>query len=588
MGVEANLKVNVEELNTCALGIKTACEKLDGVIAVLNQELQAANEIGLESGQSAEAFSMFVKKISQLNGKLLEAGSSFKSTITEFLDEIDDADDLMFKNKGYKPFTDEEFRACFAVVENTTVPSLDGNSLRGFISKLLDKLIKLIWNAADMDVTVGNDESILRSKVNNLKEKTVAKITTIMAGVRLADRMYRQKLESQKDVLNIYKKILSHVDNIVSSNDGIIQMSELTAISSFWDQYCLLVNDPEIVTDEDVKFFADNIKGYFNSSSDIIISICDASIGQIVTSDFDRYRATVNAARDYFNSYSIDYVQSQEQYRKYKDAFDKILSLYNKYGSKWTDYYNGDKESVEIFNKLVRKTGEVSKKSEDYVNIWFQLFCDMSESKNAFQRFKNNCDLNNESVQKALERVEALYNNEVDAYISDTLGKIAQEAKKTMIENGAEAVTKAYAKIAPNGGIEKIMTKIASEVVSKAFEEAPAVAMYDYILATQNAFDNAIADLKTAAPDSPQYDVLVLTVKESFDAAKNARIDFFTTMSKGASTDQKALYDLNIKSLRAMSLKDVVSHEGVHPSEYYGENSSIFGYIMDADISTSH
>lgn len=62
----------------------------------------------------------------------------------------------------------------------------------------------------------------------------------------------------------------------------------------------------------------------------------------------------------------------------------------------------------------------------------------------------------------------------------------------------------------------------------------------------------------------------------------------FTTMSKGASTDQKALYDLNIKSLRAMSLKDVVSHEGVHPSEYYGENSSIFGYIMDADISTSH
>lgn len=171
MGVEANLKVNVEELNTCALGIKTACEKLDGVIAVLNQELQAANEIGLESGQSAEAFSMFVKKISQLNGKLLEAGSSFKSTITEFLDEIDDADDLMFKNKGYKPFTDEEFRACFAVVENTTVPSLDGNSLRGFISKLLDKLIKLIWNAADMDVTVGNDESILRSKVNNPKRK---------------------------------------------------------------------------------------------------------------------------------------------------------------------------------------------------------------------------------------------------------------------------------------------------------------------------------------------------------------------------------------------------------------------------------
>ena len=39
----------------------------------------------------------------------------------------------------------------------------------------------------------------------------------------------------------------------------------------------------------------------------------------------------------------------------------------------------------------------------------------MSESKEAFARFKANCDLNDEEVRKALERVEALYWNEVDA-----------------------------------------------------------------------------------------------------------------------------------------------------------------------------
>ena len=588
MGVESNLRVNVEELNTCASKLNSVCEKLDDVIVSVIHELQTASKTGLESGQAAESFSTFVDEFSKLNGKLLAFGSSVKTNITDFLEAIDDADDLMFKNKGYKPFTDEEFRACFAVVENTTSPSVDGNSLRGFFSRLFDKLFKLIWRMGDMEVTVGNDESILRSKVDKLKEKTVAKITTIKANVRFEDRTYRQRFENQRDILIAYKKILKHIDNIVSSDDGMIDFGELASISSFLEQLHLFVSEPEVITDEDVKDFADNVDGYFDSSTAIVVSICEASIGQMVTSDFDRYRATVNAARDYFNTYSENYVQSQDQYRKYKDAFDKMLSLYNEYGSKWVDHYNGDKKSAEMFNKLVKKTGEVSKKSEDYVNIWFQLFCDMSESRDAFLRFKNNCDLNNESVQKALERVEALYNNEVDAYVFDTLEKIAQEVKKTTIENGAEAIANAYAKIAPGGGIEKIMTKIASRVVAKAFEEAPAVAMYDYILTTQNSFDNAIADLKAAKPDSAEYDVLVLSVKEAFDAAKKARIDFFTTMSKGASEQQKALYDLNIKSLKSMSLEDVVAHKGVHPSEYYGENASIFGYILDGDISASY
>lgn len=589
MGTETKLKVNVEELNACASDLKTVCEKLNGVIASLIWQLQTASEIGMESGQSAEAFSAFVTEVSRLNGKLLESGTSVKSTITDFLKEIDDADDLMFKNKGYKPFTDEEFRACFAVVENTTAPSFDGNSLRGFFSNLIDKLVKFIWGKlADIEVTVGDDESILRSKVDNLKEKTIAKISTIKSGVRMADRTYRTELENQLDILVAYTRALRQIDSIVSSDSGTIDPGVLAELSSFLDQQDVLVEDPATVTDEDVKDFADNVDGYFDSSTAIVVCICEASVGEWVTGDFDRYRATVNAARDYFNTYSTDYVQSQEQYQRYKAAFDKMLSLYNKYGNKWTDYYDGDKKNAEMFNKLVKKTGEVSKKADDYVDIWFQLFCDMSASREAFLRFKNNCDLDDESVRKALARVEALYNNEVEDYVFDTLEHIAQEVKKMAIEKGTEAVAKAYAKIVPGSGFEKIMTNIVTGVVSKAYEEAPAVAMYDYILTTKNVFDNAVEELKAATPGTKGYDELVKTVREAFDAAKKARIDFFTTMSKDASEQQKALYELNIKTLKSMSLEDVIPHKGVHPSEYYGENASVFGYILDGDISVSY
>ena len=141
--------------------------------------------------------------------------------------------------------------------------------------------------------------------------------------------------------------------------------------------------------------------------------------------------------------------------------------------------------------------------------------------------------------------------------------------------------------MAPSVGVEKIMSKFASKIISTAFAEAPAVAKYDYILTTQNAFDNAVAKLKEATSGSAGYDELVKTVRETFDNAKKARIDFFTIMSKDASEQQKVLYDLNIKTLNNMSLDDVVAHNGVHPSEYYGENASVFGYVIDGDVTVS-
>ena len=587
MGRESKLIVDVEEHKVCGTDIEGVCLGIDSIMTSLVQYLNLASASGLEAGQSAESFSTFVTEVARLQGKLKDFGTSIKATTTDFLGAIDDADDLLFKNKGYKPFTDEEFRACFAVVENTTAPSLNGDSCKGFLSNLLDKILKFIWKMADIEVTVGNDESILRNNVENLKEQTVEKISIIKEGVRSTDRIYRQNLKNQLDILKIFEQALRTIDSIVSSDTGTIDIGKLTNLTLFLDQYDLFVSKPVVVTDEDVKDFADNVSGYFDSSTLIIHSVCAASIGQLVTSDFDRYRATISAARDYFNSYSSDFTQSHEEYEKYKDTFDQMLKLYNKYGNKWVDYYEGDKEKAEPFNKLVKKAGEVSKKSDDYVDIWFQLFCDMSESKEAFARFKSNCDLENAGVQKALERVEALYNNEVDAYVFDTLEKIAQEVKKEAIEKGSEAVAKAYANIVPGGGMEKIMTKMVSSVIEKAFSEAPAVAQYDYVLATQSSFDNAVANLKAATRGSPEYDNLVLTVREAFDNAKQARINFFTTIAKDSSGQQKTFYNLNIESLKTMSLDDVTVHKGVSPGEFYGENANVFGYVLDGDVTVS-
>ena len=64
------------------------------------------------------------------------------------------------------------------------------------------------------------------------------------------------------------------------------------------------------------------------------------------------------------------------------------------------------------------------------------------------------------------------------------------------------------------------MTKVTSSVLDRTFAEAPAVAQYDWVVTTQNTFDNAIADLRAATPGTEEYDTLPKTVRESFGCAK--------------------------------------------------------------------
>lgn len=240
-----------------------------------------------------------------------------------------------------------------------------------------------------------------------------------------------------------------------------------------------------------------------------------------------------------------------------------------------------------MFNNLVKKTGKLSKKSDDYVDIWFQLFCDMSESKDAFLRFKGNCDLDSEITQKALKRIEDLYNNKVDAYVADTLEQYAQALMTELEKEGADAAVTAFNKILPMTGVDKILSEVAGDIIDGVFSEAPYAAKYNLMLTTQNAFDNAVAKLKAATPGTAGYDELVKAVRESFCYAKQERLRFFEGMaelcSKQKDLQQKRFFELNAKMVKNMSLNDTTAENTVSISEYFGEDSNIFTYLMNGE-----
>lgn len=583
MSSEAYLTVDVSEFNACAADIKSVCIGIDDLVVLLSQKLKSASETGLQSGETAESFAEFTNVLIQLNGKMKTIGKKTDKLILKYLDDIDTADDKLFANSGFKPFTDDEFDACFSVVENTTEPGFDvgGN---GFLSRVWDWIFKLIYDIANIKYSVDNNNSVLKKKVKNLKQQTVITITRIKTNVRLTDRISRRKFKNLLEFIEIYNKTLEKFYLISSSDGGNIDEGILNELSGLLKKYNDFEKFKDNLTDIDVKNFADNVTGYFASSTELIKFICEESMGKFVTTEYARYRSTVKEALEYFNSFSTDYTISREKYDEYKAEFDQMLKCYNQYGSEWVNYYKGDPEKVALFNQFAKKAEEISRKSDDYVDVWFMFFCDMSASKDMFDSFVSNCDVDNPNVRKALERIKDIYNKDIEAYLLETWETCLKEAEKLAIKNGTKAFAEAYAKLFPGGGMNALITNFLSGILDKAFAEAPAVSQYDWVVATETYFDDAVNKLKAASSSDPNYEYLVEMVKRTFDCAKQARVKFFETMIACSSGDRKEFYELNLKSVKAMSLKDVSPHSVTTAGDYFGCNASILEDIFNGSV----
>ncbi len=579
--LSSEMIVDVEQYQAFAQTVKTESAQWESVMKDYLDQLNFTKEFGMESGSAADAFLTFVDMISELKGKLEQFGKDVEQEITSFLSDVDTADRNLFTNKGNKVFTDEEFKAAFAVVDNT--PKLRLETLDQWLESLLDKYIKSTWKAAGWNVKLGDYKAEMVKRVKKAKMKSSAELNEVKNGVRLADRMAQQKLGIKQNELNQICAQLQAIESVLSIQSRGISHSDLVTLRSSFSE---AGNVKVIETDADVETFAQNVENYFAPSTCVIIECCENSLGKLIVSDFDNYRATVEAARDFFNQYSDDYTTSKADFDAHKQTFDEMLGLYQKYGAEWREHADSiQKDDIELFNKIVSKTAAISKASDDYIDIWFSMFCDMSASKEAFARFKANCDLSKVGVQKALERVEDLYDKKVDAYISETIETIYKKVKDEVIKKGAQAVVDAYADYCESiGGTlsGEVAQAVGAAIISKAFAEAPAVAKLDWIHATQNSFDNAVLKLKNADPASYEYQQLIEDVRTQFAAAKQARADFFTEMEKSASSEEKKqFYHDNLENVQSMSLMDI---EACPAYSFGGENHYAPEYIFDGQV----
>lgn len=584
-GLSSEMIVDVEQYQAFAEAVKTESAKWESTCDAYLKQLNFAQDSGIEAGEAAKAFLEFVDTVSKLNGAFEKFGKDVAQDITSFLKAVDDADSKLFKNEGNKVFTNEEFKKAYSVVDNT--PQSFHIEDDTWIVILIEKLCKLFWKGYGKKVKIEDYESELVKRVQEVKMKTSEELAEVKAGVRAADHTFQQNLAARKNELTELLAALKMIASILEAPSGMISHGDLTAITCALSD---LKKADVTVTDENVVSFSVNVSNYFGPTTAGIRSYCESSVASLITTDFDNYRATVKAAKSYFNSYSQDYTETQKNIDKYKNVFDQILRLYQKYGAeKWAEHAQEaqitiQKEDVERFNRIVSKTEKLSKYSDDYMDIWLPMFCDMSASKEMFARFKANCDLDKPGVQKALERVEELYNQSEEAYISETLETMAKQIKDWATKKTAQTLVEVYADVyASFGGTiaSGVARKIGNGIIEKAFAEAPAVQLLDWVEATNNSFNNAVMKLKAANPASDGYQELIRDVRQQFETAKEAQLSFYSKLAESASRKEKEHFKKIEDSIRSMSLLDVAPGEIY---DYDDERYFLIDYIMDGDV----
>ncbi len=562
----SNLIVGVTYYQNRAKAATMCCNDYEQLLFLYRFYIRCIHGHGIKAGAAADALADFIEQVDRMADVISKIGRDYSRKIRNFLEDIDTADDVLFKNEGRKKLTDEEFNNAMSAAQIDL-------SWDTFGTWLLEKAFGFAKDKLDYSEEIDAQKGEMYKLVKELNDVSKGELQEIKGNVRAVDNRYRIQLLNVYKELRNYAALLNKLIWIVAPKENNFTNENIADLSKAIDQaekfHQKVVRDPNYneVSDNDVKYFCDNVEDYFEYSTMSIKFLCENSLGNLFLTEFEVYRATVNAAKEYFNSYSKDYVQSKEAFDSVKSDFDEMLKLYNQYGSKFAEHFP-DKGKAEMFNQLVARVSELSDDVEKYIDIWYQMFFDMSESKKVLERFKANCDMNNENVAKALERIEDLYDKKLDAYLDETFEELKLNFESGLKENAVSVIVEGLKKK------NKIIGGLVDITVGQAFKEVDAIALYDWVETTDTSFENAARKLKATNPDSPDYAVNVKTVREAFEAAKQARLNFFKEMgnSYADGTDKKAYCEYAYSVIEDASLNEWEKLNILSYSDYIGTN----------------
>lgn len=303
-----NLIVGVTYYTNRINSVKKCCSDYEKIFDAYIKYLNEIKDTAIVSGETAKALAEFIKQVESLKGDIEEIGKRYAKNIESFLKDIDTADDKLFKNKGRKILTEKEFNNAVAVAKIEF-------SISRFFKSIF--FVDLIFKKTSEELS--DKESKMAQRVKDLNQYTRKELGKIQTNCKIVDAKYNRRLRNIYKELYYYKTVINKITDILAIEGNSITSENVANLRKYIEYIKKFKKsvklDPEcsIIADEDVKMFADNIDNYFEKSVDQILGIRDSAISAMLLTDFEKYRTTLNNARDYFNKFSKEYVQSKEK-----------------------------------------------------------------------------------------------------------------------------------------------------------------------------------------------------------------------------------------------------------------------------------
>ena len=574
MGYKAkDLVVGVTYYNNRICSVEKCCNSLENSLDEYRKLLVESNKNAILEGKTSETLSAYIESVKKINGIIKSLGTEYKKTICDFLGDIDTADDLLYDSSftGRKYFTDDEFARTDRIVSHQPF------SLENFGNWIIQGVLECYWRYSKDNV------SRLASRVNNLDEKTARKLNAIKKNVRRVDSSYKFKLKTLKEAFDTVESILKTMNEIVNPDLSYFNIEKIKELDKSINSLVLLsvlIEKHDLVTDDSIIAFArdaDEAIEYFSAIDGVFANYMEKHSDMFTV---NKYTTIKNEMLDTFNQYSSDYVFSKQKYEEYKKQFDEYIDAIKKYGDEWTKHVDGDASMLDSFIKGLGKGADGIKNFEkyaaDYVDVLYQLFFSMEESKLALQSFKANCDMSDKTVKAAFEHLESLYNKELIAFIEEIQEQIINDEWSTVknLLNKGPLIVIGYA-------INGIGTYWENHNID---DQMDAISLYSWVNESGKAYENAIRKLSEANKTDANYNELISNLRYCFDIAKKAKLSMLKCMIEGASDWEKDYYKYCYNQVNTASMNDESSLLIMSKEEYksYGNNNNPLDSLQDA------
>lgn len=533
--------------------------------------------------------------------------------IDTYLNDVDAAQkyngiSILYDKKypGVKDYSAQYFNDLGQLIDESRNESDFSNLLKGILSEVWMRILK-IFGKADNSKT----EKIQKTQDELMYYYDITKkeLGNIARAIFTADEYYGKQLDIVKDSIDNIEQYIEQYE-IIMQNACSGQTFELNLdrwkfkdkfdnMMRAYNKVCSIAD----ITDEDVELFisSDGLDDYTNlhittfedymidlsgmetNSNEyykmLIFQMFDIAETQVISGGDYEKMITKKELIDMMDDLAPHYVYSDSDEKKSLDDFSLFIKYYKKYGEKWYEYLNtnrdkngkllldGRTKEAKEFKNFIEGLGnakDILKYGDQAINILSKLFIDYDKNLEFLDSFEKNAVLS-DKMKECYAEIRATYEH-----------NLLQTLKDTGIQINKNIVDRLYSiSIGTTIGSVKNTIGILGDVTGEnAKTEAQLELMtygFDEAKAAETAFKNALIKLKEANKVDENYGILVNDFKNCFSAYKCSYKRLFEKAAKASTGSKRDYYYYCSSEISSMSLKDISTLKMKTYDEYMKE-----------------